>query len=390
MNSDNTQMNSENSQTNSSTVINLSDVPLTEAEVSLLERGLTFCPTPLKVNKIQLDTDASSFYRRLRLAEFFHDDDDTSQLTNENPFRKKSCFSPQINRDPFLETYIALVTEDIKKHKCTNYSKDNLKPHERQALTNLRKRNDIVIKPADKGSSIVIMNKSHYVSEAEKILNNPKHYKQLRSDPTNRINKIIRVAIEEEYKEGNICKDTRDYLICTNQNPGKFYMLPKIHKPDIPFRPMVSTINHPTQKISEYVDHYLQPLVSTPPSYIKDTTHFLQRIQNLGQVPKGSILATFDVTSLYTNIPIDEGIAACQKVLDKRTEQVPPTKTIIRFLKLILHNNNFTFNNSHFLQVFGTAMGQKMAPCYANISWANWNFRSYKKRHKHHLIGPDS
>ena len=36
--------------------------------------------------------------------------------------------------------------------------------------------------------------------------------------------------------------------------------------------------------------------------------------------------------------------------------------------ELVLKNNNFEFDGSHFLQKRGTAIGTRMAPAYANLS----------------------
>ena len=57
--------------------------------------------------------------------------------------------------------------------------------------------------------------------------------------------------------------------------PGRFYTIPKIHKQGYPGRPIVSSNGHPTKRISQFVDHHLQPLVTKLPSYLKYTTHFL-------------------------------------------------------------------------------------------------------------------
>ena len=54
----------------------------------------------------------------------------------------------------------------------------NLKKSETKALRKLRNDTDIVIKPADKGSATVIMNKEDYIFEANRQLENPKHYKK--------------------------------------------------------------------------------------------------------------------------------------------------------------------------------------------------------------------
>ena len=65
------------------------------------------------------------------------------------------------------------------------------------------------------------------------------------------------------------------------------------------------------------------------------------------------ILVTMDVTSLYTNIPNDDGIAASMRALgNNRPGQVKPTNlTIIKMLEVVLKKNNFQFNGNHLLQV---------------------------------------
>ena len=74
-----------------------------------------------------------------------------------------------------------------------------------------------------------------------------------------------------------------------------------------------------------------------------------------------------DVVGLYTNIPHDGGLTACEQVLQGRACQVPPTADIISFAKLVLELNSFTYNKQHYLQICGTALGTRMAPSYANL-----------------------
>ena len=77
-------------------------------------------------------------------------------------------------------------------------------------------------------------------------------------------------------------------------------MVPKIHKPGKSGRPIVSSNGAPTENISRFVDYFLQPCVSTLPSYIRDTTEFLNRLRRLPTLPAETLLLTLDVTSLYT------------------------------------------------------------------------------------------
>ena len=105
------------------------------------------------------------------------------------------------------------------------------------------------------------------------------------------------------------------------------------------------------------------------PSYVQDTTDFLCRIFDQNKnLPHDIILITIDVKSLYTNIPNDEGIKACIDMLKEYNTINPEIEqSIFNILTLILNKNSFSFNNEHFLQIHGTAMGSPMAPTYANI-----------------------
>ena len=61
-------------------------------------------------------------------------------------------------------------------------------------------------------------------------------------------------------------------------------MLPKIHKTRNPGRPIVSS--HPSERISQFVDHHFNPQVHATHSFILDITHFLDKLEHLGQLPE--------------------------------------------------------------------------------------------------------
>ena len=153
----------------------------------------------------------------------------------------------------------------------------------------------------------------------------------------------------------------------TQTKPARFYLLPKIHKLGNPGRLIISSCDAPTERISKFVDHHLRPLVRTIPSYIKDTTDFLMKVQSL---PSDTLLITLDVSSLYTNILHVEGIAACIEALNTGETQSPPTADLAELISEILNKNAFFFGEQHYLQVHGTAMGTRMAPSYANLFMA--------------------
>lgn len=132
----------------------------------------------------------------------------------------------------------------------------------------------------------------------------------------------------------------------------------------------MSGIGTLTEGLSGFVDSLLNPLLCNIPSYLQDTTHFLNVLNNITVLNDQSLLVTMDVTSLYTNIPHNEGVLACKKFFIEHGNNQFPADDLEKVMHFILTNNYFSFNSKHYLQVQGTAMGTKMAPSYANIFMA--------------------
>ena len=174
-------------------------------------------------------------------------------------------------------------------------------------------------------------------------------------------------------QEGHIDEMTAKWLSLM-PNPPRipiFYTLTKIHKPTPVGTPIISGCDGPTERISAFVDRLIQPIAQKQDSYLKDTTDFLNFIEST-KLPKNTVLVSMDVTSLYTNIPHEEGVTTvCHAYEDFYGDKAPiPTKYLREILYLILTENSFLFCGSNYLQTHGTAMGTKMAVAFANIFMA--------------------
>ena len=117
---------------------------------------------------------------------------------------------------------------------------------------------------------------------------------------------------------------TKKWLSQTPTPPriSTFYTLTKIHKPKPLRRPIISGCNGPTERISSFVDHLLQPIAMRQKSYIKDTTDFINFFEQT--IPQDTILVSMDVTSLYTNIPQDDGIQTVCSAYENFHNNNPP------------------------------------------------------------------
>ena len=125
------------------------------------------------------------------------------------------------------------------------------------------------------------------------------------------------------------------------------------------------------------LDILLQPYTKYVKSYIKYTKDFLQKpIENIDET---SILVLFDVENLiYSNIPHNLGLEAIDYWINKYSEELPKRKGKT-FIKLVLENNSFCFNDIYFLQTEGTAMGTKFAPVYATLVLTYIEEKMYEK-----------
>jgi hypothetical protein len=97
--------------------------------------------------------------------------------------------------------------------------------------------------------------------------------------------------------------------------------------------------------------HELAENVRNLNSYIKDTTDFLRKLSEIQQpLPKGAIMFCIDVKALYPSVPRKEARTACQKALQGRTNKSLTTECVLDMLDLVLENNNFSFNDKHYIQ----------------------------------------
>lgn len=363
------------------------DIVLSPDETSLLCRGLTFSPTPDKSNLFELHQDHEHFYRRLRLLGHFGPHSGSSSPPSITQFSesiidkvipKKSSWTPPPNQFPDLEYFI---NSSRKALPSSGYSfqshKSNLSSQELSTIKSLSNRTDIVIRKADKGGSVVVWSRDLYISEANSQLNNTNFYCKLDSDPTSSYQKQVSKTIGNFISSGDLPVFAQR-LIEKNPRCSVFYLNPKIHKYGNPGRPIVSTVCCPTSLISAFVDSVLQPLVANTPTYLKDTTHMLQLLENfifpVDPASCPTFLVTCDVAQLYTVIPHAGGLTAAKVLFESRSVLDPPTHVLIRLLELVLTLNAFEFNSEFFSQISGVAMGTKVGPSYACCFLAHQEF----------------
>ena len=101
-------------------------------EKTLLSKGLSFCPTPTQLDENQLLDDLESFFRRLRLKEFFLDPEEEYEEEEErNIFRTPSKWMLPKRRDAVMETYVNGIRQETLQQlqrQRTKWVRNNLSP----------------------------------------------------------------------------------------------------------------------------------------------------------------------------------------------------------------------------------------------------------------------
>ena len=356
---------------------------------NLLNHGLNFAITPLKLNMTQVLVDFKRFERTMLWQEFW-----AGKPTAEYKppiFKKQKTNLPTKHPTPqALKVFLNATNSELSDPQNRNKIRPNLPPDEVEALgelIRLQKERVITIKPCDKGAGIIILDFEDYMKSCENHLNSQqkqadgtskpyycKVYDDTLEDTKKKILDVLRDGLEKEY----ITKDEFDAMDPSDKGPGKFYELFKVHKDHPlgatpPERPIISASGSITENIAQFVEHNIKHLANKHQSYLQDTPDFLRNLELVkaeGNLPDNSILVSIDVSALYTNIPQEEGLEEVREALKEREKPEIPTDFLLKLVEIILGSNIFEFNSKLFMQLIGTAMGTKPAPSYANIFMA--------------------
>ena len=152
--------------------------------------------------------------------------------------------------------------------------------------------------------------------------------------------------------------------------PPKFYGLPKIHKTGNPLRPIVSSRGSVTYGVAKVISKVIKPLVGKSPHHIQSTGDFVSKAKGL-TLQMGECLSSYDVTSLFTSVPIDPALNIIRDLLEKdeklNDRAVLLVQNITELLGFCLHNTYFSFQNKFYEQIEDVAMGSLVSPIVANL-----------------------
>ena len=204
-------------------------------------------------------------------------------------------------------------------------------------------------------------------------LNYTKNKKQL--GPADKYDKTMK--IEEELAEylnlllerNEMSQTDHDSSVPKGSSRPRMYGLPKIHKSTIPLRPILSMSGSPQYRVSVWLCKLLQSVLSLYSVHcVRDTFDFVELLSELS-VPSEGCLCSFDVVSLFTNVPLSDTVDICADALFRNSLPTPTLSeaSFRRLMLMVTSGVEFSFDNVMYRQCDGVAMGSPLGPVLANI-----------------------
>ncbi|SRR6266436_778540 len=309
-------------------VHNLSKQQFTEKETNFLNMGLNF---NLPISKTPLD----SLIVDIESAIKFLPEEEKSFIRNACKF-------------------------EIQHSKSVNHK---VQENYSGVLKSLKAKDCYYIK-SDKSNAVVIMDKTDYCSKVEEMLiSGP--YDLISKSPLDKFQRQLKATLQT--CKTFVTKELKKVLIVPNPVLPKLYCLPKVHKPGVPMRPIVSGIDSPTYKLSKFLVKQFSQLQTQPKSFsVKNNLEFISKVKDIKLSPN-DYLVSFDITAMFPSIPITETIEFLESLLTDNNFTPTEINELVVLTRLCMNQNSFQFNGRYYTQTFGTAMGNCLSPFMANL-----------------------
>jgi Reverse transcriptase (RNA-dependent DNA polymerase) len=313
-------------------VVNRSDRSLTEVEVAVLTKGNNFAISPQSQPTMDVVTSIEC----------------------------AACFLPDRQRSEFRMEIRAAIDRARKPEE--NVTREDIK-----ALKALKSDDSIIVLAADKGNATVVMNRDEYDTKMSTLINDRTKFKKLgKRNPGTRIEKVGKSLIKKYNLDSKLIEE--------NSKLPHIYGLPKIHKQDVPLRPVVSCIGSSVHPLAKYLVRILNPLQETIQSSVANSKQFVRRIRPL-VTTDSTVMVSFDVTSLFTSVPVAEALITLRKFLEADANLNSRTslniEQIMELTSFCVNNTVFQYGEEYYSQIEGMAMGSPLSPILCNLFMAD-------------------
>lgn len=314
---------------------------------------------------------------------------DTNLTDSEKQVLNKGLNYALPNRSRDIPKFIANIESSIdKNYKISNTDKSliryqicsaidstpvasqNISKKELSAIKSLKNNKNIMIVPADKGCSIVVMNTDDYENKLLEHLSDTETYLPLQNNSTNDLKKRINSFLKDLFENKLLTREQYWHLFANSDTTPLFYALIKTHKPGYPIRPIVSFCGSPSYFLAQFLSNLLTPATNNTENKLINSYETKEKLKNI-IIPSDHVLASFDVKSLFTSIPQDLALECCRKFISNNDEIFEKTRLneneITDLINICLNATSFQYKNKMYQQIKGTPMGSPVSVVIAEI-----------------------
>ncbi|XP_033105188.1 uncharacterized protein LOC117107595 [Anneissia japonica] len=312
----------------SDTVTNLSSITLTKDQLNILKYGLNCSITPQKINKANVYTCFETVNYNIH-----------NHLTDQGK-------ASEIKRH----------LSGIAHAYCNSFKPSTKDLHKIKTIKELRKNRNIVITKPDKGNGVVILDRTTNDKGLFEIINDETNFRSIENDPTIKREGSLTILLRKLRKSNEITDEDYKNIYPKGSSPARIYGLPKMHKKrkEDGSPPIVSIGTH-NYNIAKYLSELIKPCIPTEFS-TKDTFSFVKEVRNLNM--KNKCMVSFDVESLFTNIPLKKTIElAVNTIICHSQELKTSNENLTKLLLLATTGTHFLFKGKYFEQIDGVSMG---------------------------------
>ena len=243
-------------------------------------------------------------------------------------------------------------------------------------LSRLIRNESIVVIPGDKDSCVIVMDKADYTRKLQDMINDgiAKGVYEKTEDKILQELKSFKDFIYRNFRK----YEHYDKMCAASNTPAQLYGTAKTHKYDnisnitvdsLKFRPIIAQTGTCMYNAAQVISEYLQPLYAENEYIIHNTQDFPKLIQAEPTLEPNEEYVSYDVESLFTNVPVKETI---EYILDEiyKNGRLPKICTRLIMKRLLLKlttESTFVFQSTYYKQTDGCTMGGPLSVTFSNI-----------------------
>lgn len=297
---------------------------------------------------------------------------------------------PPLNRKKTTDNLLADLTVGLSRKnesatiQCaeilTKFPVDSVPRDTRDTIKSLRQKVrdcDLIVTKADKGNCTVVMERADYDQKIMTFIND--NDGKLIDFDFCKYSVDVRRCIKDS--EVIIPSEEKQRLISINPLPPRLYGLPKIHKEGSPIRPIVSFISSPTYHLCRYLDRWFKAATQFhSPHSVHNTFELVNCIKDVNPPPH-STLVSFDVTSLFTKVPLSPTVRHVESILQGSDIPHQASKEFLSLLGTCLARNVCKFKDEFYEFSDGLPMGSPLAPLMAEVFMSKLEDEIFSSEH---------